>query len=307
MDGQARRGQKRRPRHTNFYALEFTLFLADLQKLSFNRINYQFAGELQTICELRLFHKILLSLQCLCRPRYIFCLLPHAIRIRSGEKVAFPFLFSPFDHGRFAGLSRRENRMKTVSRFNLKLFVLSLLLIAGLQTAPVLAQSAAPAAPKPDVESILTSKKVVVGTDKKETLVEAKDVKPGEIIEYQATYTNKGQTRVSNLTANLPIPEGTDFLRASAKPALGAKASLGDGKFDAIPLKRKVKTPDGKELEQEVPLALYRVLQWNLGELAAGKSTTVSARVRISDAPTQAPAAPAKPAAAVPSTTGGAK
>jgi len=197
--------------------------------------------------------------------------------------------------------------MKTLSPIALKLFALSLFLIVGLKTAPVLAQTATAANPKPDVESILTSKKVVVGADKKETLVEAKDVKPGEIIEYQATYTNKGQARVTNLTASLPIPEGTEFLRASAKPTLGVKASLGDGKFDAIPLKRKVKTPDGKEVEQEVPLAQYRVLQWNLGELAPGKSTTVSARVRISDAPAPAPAAPAKPAAAVPSTTGGAK
>jgi len=197
--------------------------------------------------------------------------------------------------------------MKTRSRFNLNLFVLSLLLLVGLQSAPVLAQSSAPAASKPDVESILTSKKVVVGADKKETLVDGKDVKPGEIIEYQVTYTNKGKAPVSNLTANLPIPEGTEFLRASAKPVLGAKASLGDGKFDPIPLKRKVKTPDGKEVEQEVPLVQYRVLQWSLGELAPGKSAIVSARVRLSDTPTQAPAAPAKPATAVPSTTGAAK
>jgi len=73
--------EKRQPRHTDFYALEFTLFLADLQKLTFNRINYQFEGELQTICEIGLFHKSLPSSRPFFKPRYIFCLLPLAIRI----------------------------------------------------------------------------------------------------------------------------------------------------------------------------------------------------------------------------------
>jgi hypothetical protein len=73
--------EKRQPRRTNFYALEFTLFLADLQKLTFNRINCQIEVELQTICEIGLFHKILPSLRPFSKLRYIFCLLPPAIRI----------------------------------------------------------------------------------------------------------------------------------------------------------------------------------------------------------------------------------
>ena len=154
------------------------------------------------------------------------------------------------------------------------------------------AQNSAPA-PKPDIESILTAKKVEIGADKKEVLTEAKTAKPADVIEYQVTYSNKGKTAVSNLAATLPIPADTEFVRSSPRPGT-ARASLGDGKFSAIPLKRKVKLPSGKEEEIDVPFSEYRALQWSLGELAAGKSVVVSARVRVSDAPVTAPA-PATP------------
>ena len=175
-----------------------------------------------------------------------------------------------------------------------------LVLSLGMHAAPAFAQAAAGASSNKEIEAVLTSKKVIVGAEQKETLIDAKNVKPGEIIEYQATYANKSKASISQLTPNLPIPEGTEYLPGSARPAR-VKATLGDGKFEAIPLKRKVKLPDGKEVEQEVPASKYRALQWSLGELPAGKSMTVSARVRVSDAP-NVPA----PAAA-PSSAGGAK
>lgn len=146
---------------------------------------------------------------------------------------------------------------------------------------------------KPDIESVLTAKKVEIGADKKEVLTEAKTAKPADVIEYQVTYSNKGKTAVRDLAATLPIPADTEFLRSSARPGT-ARASLGDGKFYAIPLKRKVKLPNGKEEEIDVPVSEYRALQWSLGELAVGKSVVVSARVRVSDAPVTAPA-PATP------------
>jgi uncharacterized repeat protein (TIGR01451 family) len=185
--------------------------------------------------------------------------------------------------------------------------LLGLVFLFGLQSAPVLAQTAAAARAPADVESLLTSKKITLSADKKEILADAKDAKPGEIIEYRATYTNKGKALVTNLVANLPIPVGTEFLRASAKPAIGVKATVGDGKFEAIPLKRKVKLPDGKDGEREVALAEYRSLQWSLGELAAGKSVVVSARVRVTDVTPNAPATPASATPPPPPSPGGQK
>lgn len=197
--------------------------------------------------------------------------------------------------------------MKTTISLSFKLFALSLILLIGLKTAPVVAQTVAAPAAASQVKSVLSSKKVVIGADKKESLVEAGQIKPGEIIEYQVSFSNQGTTPVSKLQGNLPIPEGTEFIAGSAKPGIGVRATLGDSKFDPIPLKRKVKGPDGKEIEQDVPLSLYRALQWTLGDLAPGKSTSVTARVKVIEGPPPAPAAPAKAAPPLPSTTGGAK
>ena len=183
---------------------------------------------------------------------------------------------------------------------------------AGLLMASffAVAQTAAPTvapAPKPEIESTLTAKRVEIDADKKEKLAEAKSAKPGEVIEYQVIYTNKGKSPVRDLLATLPIPEGTDFQRNTVKP-VGAKATVGNGRFEAIPLKRKVKLPNGKEEEIEVPLSEYRALQWSLGELAAGKSVVVVARVRVSDAPTPAPAPATPPTpAGAPAAKGGQK
>ncbi len=195
--------------------------------------------------------------------------------------------------------------------------LLTLLALAGV-AAPAAAQTAAPApkpaaapasspaakpaatpAAKPDVESVLVARKVELDAEKKEKLTEATTAKPGELIEYRVTYTNKGQNTVRDVLATLPIPADTVFQRAGVVPA-GARASLGDGKFAPIPLKRKVKLPSGKEEEIDVPLSEYRAIQWSLGELAAGKSVVVAARVRVSDAPNTAPPSATPPTPAGP-------
>ena len=180
--------------------------------------------------------------------------------------------------------------------------ILRMLILSGLCASfNLYAQTAAPKPPaqKPDIESVLTAKKVEIADDKKERLIEAKTAKPGEVIEYVATYTNKGKTAVRDVVATLPIPADTILLRNTPRPAT-ATASVGDAKFAAIPLKRKVKLPNGKEEEIEIPVSEYRALQWSLGELAAGKSVVVSARVRVSDAPNTAPAPATPPASAGP-------
>lgn len=187
------------------------------------------------------------------------------------------------------------------------LFALSLIFYIGLQPLPVLAQAAVPVAAKPDVETVLTRKKITLSADKKEVLIDTKEIKPGEIIEDRATSTNKGKATVKDLVLNLPVPAGTEYVGSSARPPIGARASLGDGKYAPIPLKRKVKLPSGKDGEEDVPYAEYRSLQWSLGELAAGKSVVVSARFRVTDVTTPAPATPASATPPPPPTQGGQK
>ena len=81
-----------------------------------------------------------------------------------------------------------------------------LLMASFFAVAQTIAPTVVPA-PKPEIESTLTAKRVEIDADKKEKLLEAKSAKPGEVIEYQVTYTNKGKTPVRDLFATLPIPE----------------------------------------------------------------------------------------------------
>ncbi len=131
------------------------------------------------------------------------------------------------------------------------------------------------------VESKLEVMRVVT-KDGKEVLEPAGSAKPGDILQYVATYTNKSKATVSKLEATLPIPANTELIPASIKPA-GAKASLGGSNFADLPIKRKVKQADGKEVETPVANSEYRSLRWYPDTLAAGANFVASARVKVSD------------------------
>ena len=139
------------------------------------------------------------------------------------------------------------------------------------------------------VETQLVANSVAI-VEGKESLRPAAAVKPGETIEYRATYTNRTKVAVRNLEATLPIPAGTELLPASVNPA-AAKASLDGSNFDAMPLKRVVKK-DGRDAEEIVPYSEYRYLRWYPGELPGEKSLVFSARVKVSEAAPGLPNAP---------------
>ena len=131
-----------------------------------------------------------------------------------------------------------------------------------------------------DVASQLAAVKVVAEAGGKESFQPAATVKPGELLEYRLDYHNKGDEAARGLEVTLPIPEGLEYMPGSAQPG-APRASL-DGKvFQAIPLKRKVKQADGKEVEQLVPAAEYRFLRWSPTDLAAGQHAKYSARMRV--------------------------
>ena len=133
---------------------------------------------------------------------------------------------------------------------------------------------------KEDLKVLLTAKKVLIQADGKEILQEADRAKPGDIIEYTATYINQSKGPIRKLEPNLPVPEGMEYIPDSAKPK-PAKASLDGKNFESIPIKSKAKGPDGQMAEKEVPPTKYKALRWYLPELARGEQAIVSARVRV--------------------------
>ena len=108
----------------------------------------------------------------------------------------------------------------------------------------------------------------------------ATEVKPGDVIEYSSVYQNGGSVAVDKLQATVPVPPGTTLIGGSAQPAQ-AQASIDGIRFAPMPLVRTVKKSDGSERKENVPLADYRALRWEIGTLRAGSSSAVSLRVRI--------------------------
>lgn len=154
------------------------------------------------------------------------------------------------------------------------------LLHLGLKLAclgGVLAFSAAHAAPATEPVKVNLQAFKVVSANGKESLVESKTAKPGEVLEYRATYNNVSKKNVANLLATLPVPKGMEYVAQSGRPA-SPEASL-DGKvFAPVPLMRK--RADGKG-DEPVPVADYRALRWKALDLPAGKTFEVSARMRV--------------------------
>ncbi len=135
-----------------------------------------------------------------------------------------------------------------------------------------------------DVQVSLSAHRVLKGPAGQERLASADHAKPGEVIEYQARYTNSGRSGVRQMVATLPIPAGTQYLPATAAPQ-AALASVDGQHFEAIPLKRRVRLADGSEVTRDVPFSEYRYLRWTLGDMPAGGSRTVTARVRVENGP----------------------
>lgn len=157
--------------------------------------------------------------------------------------------------------------------------VFALVLAVALVSAlPLHAQTGAAAG---GVESKLEVGKVVL-KDGKESIEPAAAARPGDLLQYVASYTNKGRTGVTNLEATLPIPPNTELVIESIKPS-GAKASTGGSTFSDVPLKRKVRQANGAEFEQVVPAREYRTLRWYPGALAAGATVSFTARVKVVD------------------------
>ncbi|MEI7831735.1 MAG: hypothetical protein WCJ56_00830 [bacterium] len=122
--------------------------------------------------------------------------------------------------------------------------------------------------------------------DGKEVLTLAKEGHPGDIIEYQLTLTNNTDDKVKSLLATLPIPDGSEYQDQTAAP-IPVLASLDGKTFATVPLTRKVKDKDGKEVTEVVPCSEYRALRWEIAEIESGKSVMTKSRVKITEGATK--------------------
>ncbi len=147
-------------------------------------------------------------------------------------------------------------------------------LALGMLLAPAIARASG------DVSVVLTARRIVV-VEGKETASPAEQARPGDVIEYRAEYRNQGDAAVQRLSATLPVPNGMEYLPRTAAPH-ALTASLDGRSFEPVPLRRRVRLADGREVLRDVPPAEYRYLRWSLGTLGAREARSVAARVRVS-------------------------
>lgn len=114
-----------------------------------------------------------------------------------------------------------------------------------------------------------------------ERLQPVKTVAPGDVIEYQAVYRNGNATPARNVQVTLPVPSGG--LEYVPLPTAGTSplASVDGVTFQPMPLVRTEKLPGGRTVQRPVPPAEYRFLRWSLGDLPAGGTRSVSARMQL--------------------------
>lgn len=157
---------------------------------------------------------------------------------------------------------------------------------AAVLTLVLAAATSAAFADSPLVATLDARKVVVV--DGRETFASADVAKPRDVIEYRTTYRNVSKGSLHAVAATLPVPAGFEYLEGTASK--GVTASLDGKTYAPLPLTRTVKTADGRTKVETVPASEFRSLRWELGDMPAAASQTVVARMRMSDATSQAAA-----------------
>lgn len=145
----------------------------------------------------------------------------------------------------------------------------------------VACSAAAFAQAKGDLVKVDLKQFKVVQANGKEELQPAEKAKPGEVIEYVATYHNSSNAGVKNVTGTIPVPVGTEYLPDASLKAPDMAAAA-DNKFAPLPLKRKVMR-NGAEVEELLPYSEYRLLRWNIGAMAADASVVLKAKVKLAE------------------------
>jgi hypothetical protein len=150
--------------------------------------------------------------------------------------------------------------------------------------------------PAPQAEPVLKAELtqfLVVREGGKEVLKPVESVKPGDLVEYRVTYTNRDTQPVRDVQAELPIPRSMEYERRTAWPAQTAQATADGVTYGREPLMR---TGQGGQSES-VPYSEYRHFLWSIGQIAPGAQAQVAVRARVAAGVPAASAAAARSAA----------
>jgi hypothetical protein len=141
---------------------------------------------------------------------------------------------------------------------------------------------AAPPVPEHGVVADLVVAKVAKRADGHQKFISARGTEPGDVVEYRVTYRNTTYGAARGVVGTLTIPvHRLSYIPESASHGLMLEASVDGRTFEPVPLKRLVVRENGQLKMEPIPASEYRFLRWQIGDLPARGSMTVSARMRV--------------------------
>jgi uncharacterized repeat protein (TIGR01451 family) len=114
--------------------------------------------------------------------------------------------------------------------------------------------------------------------------VPAKDVHPGDVVQYVLRYVNRGDEVARDAVIGDPIPPGTTYLAgtASGEGAEITFSSDGGKTFaSAVRLTYEIKTPGGAVEKRVATPGDYTHIRWTLKRVEPGGGGAVSFKVRV--------------------------
>lgn len=126
----------------------------------------------------------------------------------------------------------------------------------------------------------LKAERIVTDANGSETAVADNTAEPGGLVQYRASYHNRGVLALRSVAPTLPIPAGMLVVPDSARPA-PVWASLDGHTFERLPIRRIERLADGTAISREVPVSEFRALRWDAGILVPGDTFVVAVRTRV--------------------------
>lgn len=126
----------------------------------------------------------------------------------------------------------------------------------------------------------------IVSMDKngKEVVEPTTDTRPGDLMEYRLTFTNRGESAVSGLDIVDSIPLNTTFIGDSAQSDADSRFEVsidGGRSFEQEPVKRIETQADGTQKQVVVPPEQYTHVRWVVEEVLDANGGTQQYAYRV--------------------------
>lgn len=137
------------------------------------------------------------------------------------------------------------------------------------------------------LKSKLSVQKLITQDGKTDVLAMADKATLGDILEYQLNYSNTGQSSLTGIIVEGPIPSGTTYIANSARTDVKAQleVTINRGKTWAMPpLFRDIKNADGSMTKMQIPDSEYTAIRWQvISPLEAGKNMDFIYRIKVNE------------------------